>query len=184
MNYNIRGNVEITASIEDAVHAKLDKLERYFLEDFEATASVLIKTYDHGRQQKIEVTVPTKDFVLRAEDTSEDLYSSIDSVVEKLERQMRKHKTRINKKIREKAQTKALYQEQIIEQSVEGSEQDDEVTIVRTKQFDLKPMDAEEAILQMDLLGHNFFVFTDAGSQRTNIVYKRRDGKYGLIESN
>jgi putative sigma-54 modulation protein len=120
--------------------------------------------------------------VLRAEDRSDDMYASMDAVVDKLERQIRKHKTKINRKFRQEGSLKTLF--------VEGTSSDnaelenDEFEVVRTKRFTLKPMDVEEAILQMNMVGHNFFVFSNIDTRTVNVVYKRNDGKYGLIEQN
>ncbi|MNL61609.1 putative sigma-54 modulation protein [compost metagenome] len=121
---------------------------------------------------------------LRAEDRSDDMYASIDAVVDKLERQIRKHKTKLNRKFRQEGSLKTLF--------VEGSpsavaveEQDyDDLEVVRNKRFTLKPMDVEEAILQMNMVGHNFFVFSNIDTSEVSVVYKRNDGKYGLIEQN
>jgi putative sigma-54 modulation protein len=130
----------------------------------------------------VEVTIPLTGVVLRAEDRSDDMYASMDAVVDKLERQIRKHKTKINRKFRQEGSLKTLF--------VEGTSSDntelenDEFEVVRTKRFTLKPMDVEEAILQMNMVGHNFFVFSNIDTRTVNVVYKRNDGKYGLIEQN
>ena len=140
----------------------------------------------NDKQTKVEVTIPMKNLTLRAEERHDDLYAAIDLIVDKLERQIRKYKTRVNRKFREREGVAAFFasvnKSKADDTTIE--EDDDEFSVVRTKRFDLKPMDEEEAILQMNMLGHNFFVFTDAESEDTNIVYKRRDGKYGLIETN
>lgn len=119
--------------------------------------------------------------LLRAEEDHMDMYAAIDLISDKLERQIRKHKTKVNRKHREKGNLNELFGSYESTPNVEEEEQ--ELEIVRQKRFNLKPMDSEEAILQMDLLGHNFFVYTDAETNNTNIVYKRKDGKYGLIEA-
>ena len=120
--------------------------------------------------------------VLRAEEVHEDMYAAIDLITDKLERQIRKHKTKVNRKFREREGVGVYFASTTPNNN--GNANDEEFEVVRTKQFDLKPMDQEEAILQMNLLGHDFFVYTDAESNNTNIVYKRKDGKYGLIETN
>ncbi|MDQ0214906.1 ribosomal subunit interface protein [Oikeobacillus pervagus] len=181
MNYNIRGeNIVVTPAIREYVEKKIGKLERYFNETPNANVHVNLKVYT-DKTSKVEVTIPLPNLVLRAEERHEDMYAGIDLIVDKLERQIRKHKTKVNRKFREQGSTKELFA------TVNGAaaeEEETELPVVRTKQFDLKPMDSEEAILQMNLLGHNFFIYTDADSNNTNIVYKRKDGKYGLIETN
>lgn len=178
--YNVRGeNIEVTEAIRSYVEKKVGKLERYFSEAPDATAHVNLKVYTE-KTAKVEVTIPLPYLVLRAEETSPDLYASIDLVVDKLERQIRKFKTKINRKSRETAipeMTAPLF--------VNGSEEEtgSELEIVRTKRLSLKPMDSEEAVLQMNMLGHNFFIFEDGETNATSIVYRRKDGKYGLIET-
>ena len=187
LNFNIRGeNIEVTPAIRDHVENKVRKLERYFNDGANATANVNLKVYN-DRETKVEVTIPMKNLTLRAEERHNDLYAAIDLIVDKLERQIRKYKTRVNRKFREREGVAAFFAS--VNKSKAGeattpTEDEEEFSVVRTKRFDLKPMDEEEAILQMNMLGHSFFVFTDAGSDETNIVYKRRDGKYGLIETN
>ena len=127
------------------------------------------------------MTIPLPYLVLRAEETSPDLYASIDLVVDKLERQIRKYKTKINRKSRE---TALEVPTPIFESAAADTTTEPDLEIVRTKRLSLKPMDSEEAVLQMNMLGHNFFIFEDAETNGTSIVYKRKDGKYGLIETN
>lgn len=186
LDFNIRGeNLEVTPAIREYVEKKVQKLERYFTEGANATAHVNLKVYN-DRQTKVEITIPMKNLTLRAEERHDDMYAAIDLIVDKLERQIRKYKTRVNRKFREREGVAAFLQSVEKEKNVQEEATNDEAEfqIVRTKQFDLKPMDQEEAILQMNMLGHNFFIFTDAESDGTQIVYKRRDGKYGLIETN
>lgn len=185
LNFNIRGeNIEVTPAIREHVEKKVQKLERYFTEGADATANVNLKVYN-DRQTKVEVTIPMKNLTLRAEERHEDMYAAIDLIVDKLERQIRKYKTRVNRKFREREGIANFFNSisKNDEQNVQA-EDEQEFSVVRTKQFDLKPMDQEEAILQMNMLGHNFFIFTDAESDGTHIVYKRKDGRYGLIETN
>ncbi|OLN24016.1 ribosomal subunit interface protein [Domibacillus antri] len=183
MNYNIRGeNIEVTPAIREYVEKKISKLERYFTETPNANVHVNLKVYN-DKNAKVEVTIPMKNLVLRAEERNQDLYAAVDLITDKLERQIRKHKTKVNRKFREKGEPQDYFAVQSDNIAVE-EEQEDDLQVVRTKQFDLKPMDAEEAVLQMNLLGHSFFIFTDAETDGTNIVYKRSDGKYGLIETN
>ncbi|PWU69283.1 MULTISPECIES: ribosome hibernation-promoting factor, HPF/YfiA family [Gracilibacillus] len=184
MKYNIRGeNVEVTGAIKEYVERKIGKLERYF--DSTPTSDVNVNISVYNEEQQIEVTIPMTNLLLRAEEQHMDLYAAIDLVVDKLERQIRKHKTKVNRKFRQQGAPKHVFAE-LEKEAVLTKEQDefddDEIEIVRTKRFDLKPMDSEEAVLQMDMLGHAFFVFENAITGNTNVVYKRRDGRYGLIE--
>lgn len=183
INFNIRGeNIEVTPAIRDYVESKIEKIERYFSNGVNANANVNLKVYN-DKQTKVEVTIPLKNVTLRAEERHVDMYAAIDLIVDKLERQIRKHKTKVNRKFREREGTGVYFANEVVN-GQNASNEEEEFPVVRTKQFDLKPMDSEEAILQMNLLGHDFYIFTDAESNGTNIVYKRRDGKYGLIETN
>jgi putative sigma-54 modulation protein len=183
MNYNIRGeNIEVTPALREYVEKKISKLERYFTETPNANVHVNLKSYS-DRSAKVEVTIPMKNLLLRAEEIHDDMYAAIDLIADKLERQIRKHKTKVNRKFREKGNMNALFTTLVEEPEAPAVEEENELEIVRKKSFDLKPMDSEEAILQMNLLGHNFFVFINAETNRTNVVYKRKDGRYGLIET-
>lgn len=184
MNYNIRGeNIEVTEALRNYVMKKISKLERYF--DTPPTSDVHVRLSVYNNEQKIEVTIPMTNLLLRAEERHNDLYAAIDLVVDKLERQIRKYKTRVNRKFRQEGSPKHIFAEMEKEaRNAREEETDDGVEIVRTKRFDLKPMDSEEAVLQMNMLDHAFFVFTNATSGDTNVVYRRKDGKYGLIEPN
>ncbi|HYK74759.1 MAG TPA: ribosome-associated translation inhibitor RaiA [Pseudoneobacillus sp.] len=181
MNYAIRGeNIEVTPAIREYVEKKISKLDRYFTETPEANVHVNLKVYQ-DKKAKVEVTIPLPHLVLRAEESNDDMYAGIDLISDKLERQIRKHKTKVNRKFREKGNIPAYF---AVNESPEAQQvEEDDLELVRTKSFDLKPMDSEEAILQMNMLGHNFYVFTNADSNRTNVVYKRKDGRYGLIEA-
>ncbi|OJG26192.1 ribosomal subunit interface protein [Enterococcus moraviensis] len=179
--YNVRGeNIEVTEAIRDYVEKKVGKLERYFSDSPEATVHVNLKVYTE-KTAKVEVTIPLPYLVLRAEETSPDLYASVDLVVDKLERQIRKFKTKINRKSRETGMNTA--KAAIFLNGEETPDETPELDIVRTKRLSLKPMDSEEAVLQMNMLGHNFFIFEDSETNGTSIVYRRKDGKYGLIET-
>ncbi|GAA5415630.1 ribosome hibernation promotion factor [Paraliobacillus ryukyuensis] len=182
MKYNIRGeNVEVTGAIKEYIEKKIGKLERYF--DTTPTSDVNVNLSVYNDEQQIEVTIPMTNLLLRAEEQHTDLYASIDLVVNKLERQIRKYKTKVNRKTRQQGAPKHIFAEMEKEATVENQQDEsDDIEIVRTKRFNLKPMDSEEAVLQMDMLGHAFYVFTNAESGDTNVVYRRRDGKYGLIE--
>ena len=183
MNYNIRGeNIEVTPAIREYVEKKVSKLERYFGETPEANVNVNLKFYQ-DKTSKVEVTIPMPHLVLRAEEQNVDMYGAIDLITDKLERQIRKHKTKVNRKFREKENFTAMFSSFESAEANEFEEDDQDLEVVRTKSFDLKPMDSEEAILQMNMLGHNFYVFTNADTNQTNVVYKRRDGRYGLIEA-
>ncbi|WP_261131825.1 ribosome hibernation-promoting factor, HPF/YfiA family [Bacillus sp. Marseille-Q3570] len=186
MNFNIRGdNIEVTPALRNYSEKKVSKLERYF--DGTPNSDVYINLKVFNNEQLVEVTIPMPGLLLRAEESHDDMYAAIDLVVEKLERQIRKHKTKVNRKFRQGGAIKfafangngnaALTTTTLLEEE----EDEDEFPVVRNKRFDLKPMDTQEAILQMDMLGHNFFVFSHAESGETNVVYKRKDGKYGLI---
>ena len=177
LKFNIRGeNVEVTDAIRDYVVKRISKLQKFFEDSVEATAHVNLKGYPN-RTYKVEVTIPLPYLTLRAEETSNDMYGSVDLVTDKLERQIRKYKTKVNRKSREKG----LKNLEFVPSDDDSAS--DELKIVRTKQVSLKPMDPEEAVLQMDMLGHDFFVFQDAETNGTSIVYRRRDGRYGLIEA-
>jgi len=179
---HVRGeNIEVTPALREYVEKKMAKLERYFDEGVEAKANVNLKYYN-DQESKIEVTIPMPQLVLRAEEHHADMYAAIDLVMDKLERQIRKHKTKVNRKLREQQADAKLFVTPTNGEAADKKESEEDIQVVRTKSFDLKPMDSEEAILQMDMLGHNFFVFTNAETNRTNVVYRRKDGKYGLIE--
>ncbi|HLQ72714.1 MAG TPA: ribosome-associated translation inhibitor RaiA [Bacillota bacterium] len=181
MNYNIRGeNIEVTEAIRDHVIKKISKLERYF--DTKPTSDVHVKLSVYNNEQTVEVTIPMTGLLLRGEEHHNDLYAAIDLVVAKLERQIRKYKTKVNRKFRQEGSAKHIFAELEQEAREVQETSDDEIEIVRTKRFNLKPMDSEEAVLQMDMLDHAFFVFTNAESGDTNVVYRRKDGRYGLIE--
>ena len=188
IRFEIHGdNLTITDAIRNYIEDKIGKLERYFNNVPNAVAHVKVKTYSNSTT-KIEVTIPLKDVTLRAEEGHDDLYAGIDLITNKLERQVRKYKTRVNRKYRDRGDQDifvAEVQEAQPEEDSGAEEQlnDSDIEIIRSKQFSLKPMDSEEAVLQMNLLGHDFFIFTDRETDGTSIVYRRKDGKYGLIET-
>src|SRR5699024_8080293 len=179
MKFNIRGeNIEVTGAIREYVEKKISKLERYF--DSAPTSDVHVNLSVYNDEQRIEVTIPMTNLLLRAEVQHIDLYAATDLVVDKLERQIRKYKTKINRKSRQGGSAKHVFAEMEREATNNHVAEDtDYFQIVRTKRFNLKPMDSEEAILQMDMLGHSFFVFTNDVSGETNVVYRRKDGRYG-----
>ncbi len=174
MKYNIRGDkMIITDAIKDYAETKLGKLEKYFKDD-DITANVLAKV--RGKSQIVEVTIPTSKFILRSEEENEDLYAAIDLVSDKLERQIRKNKTRLNRNIKDSV--KEFNFDFDIKDEEESKEK-----IVKRKNIEMKPMDEEEAILEMELLGHSFFVYKDMDTDKICVLYKRKDGDYGLIET-
>lgn len=172
--YHVRGeNIAITDAIRDYAEAKLSKLEKYFSEDDTVTVHVTAKVYPNKRA-KAEVTIPHKHFTLRAEETSDDWYGSLDLVVDKLERQIRKHKTKVQN--RNKVRVEASFNEpEVI---------DDAEVFARIKSLDVQAMTAQDAIIQMELLGHDFFAFMDVDTARVNVVYRRKDGTDGLLKLN
>lgn len=176
MIYNIRGDkILVTDSIKEYITEKLDKLNKYFDKPEEITANILVKV--KGFEQTIEVTIPTTNFTIRNEESAEDLYAAIDLVSDKIERQIRKNKTRINKIEKDAAKKLNL-------SFIENVDEDEEDTIiVRRKTLSTKPMDEEEAMLQMEMLGHDFFVYKDRDTKRICIIYKRKDNNYGIIET-
>ncbi|CAM2935394.1 ribosome-associated translation inhibitor RaiA [Paenibacillus sediminis] len=181
MNFSIRGQqIDVTDALRDYVDKKLSRLEKYFtappISEGNVTLSVVRGLHT------VEVTIPLPGIMLRAEDRSDDMYASIDAVVDKLERQIRKHKTKLNRKFRKDSSQKTIFVDHAGGSSSVAVDEDDDLEVVRTKRFLLKPMDVEEAILQMNMVGHNFFVFSNIDTREVNVVYKRSDGKYGLIE--
>jgi len=172
MNFIISGrNIEVTSGLKAAIQDKLGKLERYFTPE----TDIIVTLGVEKDRQKIEVTIPVKGNIIRSEQVSNDMYVSIDLVEEVIERQLRKYKN----KIVDKHQDGRNLQKTFIEK--EGLD-DEEVKIVRTKNFGIKPMYPEDACVQMELLGHNFFVFNNAETEEVNVVYKRKGNTYGLIE--
>lgn len=176
MIYNVRGDkILVTKAIKEYIADKLDRLNKYFDKPDEITANILVKV--KGFEQTIEVTIPTPNFTIRNEESAEDLYAAIDLVSDKIERQIRKNKTKINK-IEKDTARKLNFSFADME-----DEEEEEKTIVRRKSLSTKPMDEEEAILQMEMLGHDFFVYKDRDTKNVCILYKRKDNNYGLIET-
>ena len=174
MKISVRGkNIEITEAIESKISDKLSKLDKYFIVSDNVEAKVLCRVYPYG--QKLEVTIPTEYVLLRAEVVDSDLYTAMDLVVDKLEGQIRKYKTRLSRKSKDNKLAFNL-------SSIEDVETDDDV-LVKVKSITPKPMDMEEAIMQMELIGHSFFVYRESESESISIVYRRNDGDYGLIET-
>ena len=172
MKFIISGkNIDVTPGLRTAVEDKLGKLEKYFTADTEVHVTLGVEK----DRQKIEVTIPVKGNIIRSEQTSNDMYVSIDLVEEIIERQLKKYKN----KIIDKKQTAGNFRQEFIEKD---NVDDEEIQIVRTKKFDIKPMYPEDACIQMELLGHNFFVFCNAETDQVNVVYKRKGNTYGIME--
>ena len=172
MNLVISGkNIDITDGLRSAVEEKIGKLERYFVDSTE----VHVTLSTEKNRQKIEVTIPMKGSIIRAEETSTDMYVSIDLVEEVIERQLRKYKNKLIHKEQNVAQLSKAFVD-------EDAYDEEDIAIIRSKKFAMKPMDPEEACVQMELLGHNFFVFRNSETEEVNVVYKRKGNTYGLIE--
>lgn len=172
MRITITGrNLDITPGLREAVEDKLGKLEKYFTPDTDVIVTLSVEK----ERQKIEVTIPVKGNIIRSEQVSNDMYVSIDLVEEVIERQLKKYKN----KIIDAKQGSSHFQPEFIEKD---TPEDDEIRIIRTKRFGMKPMYPEDACVQMELLGHNFFVFQNAETEEVNVVYKRKGNTYGLIE--
>lgn len=172
MKFTISGkNIEVTDGLKSAIRDKLGKLERYFTPDTEIIVTLSVEK----ERQKIEVTIPVKGNIIRSEQVSNDMYVSIDLVEEIIERQLKKYKTKIVDKHQEAGSFSKMYMDN-------DYMDEEEVKIVRTKKFDIKPMYPEDACVQMELLGHGFFVFINAETDQVNVVYRRKGDTYGLIE--
>ena len=173
MKYVIRGEkVEITEAIKNYIMEKIGKLDKYFQTPDEIKANVLVRI--RGKEQIVEVTIPIKKIVLRCEERDEDLYKAIDLASDKLERQLRKNKTKMMKQ--KKDVTKEMRFEEL--EPIETKEE-----IVKRKKVEMKPMNEEEAMMQMDLVDHDFFVYKDIDTKSVNVIYKRKDGTFGIIET-
>lgn len=186
MNLSVRGQqIDVTEALKDYVDKKLRRLEKYFDAPLASEGYVTLSVV--RGLHTVEVTIPLPGMMLRAEDRSDDMYASIDAVVDKLERQIRKHKTKLNRKLRQEGSLKTLLADEAAvagaaPSGLQTEEDHDDFEVVRIKRFTFKPMNVEEAILQMNMVGHNFFVFSNVDTQEVSVVYKRNDGKYGLIE--
>ena len=172
MKFIILGkNIEVTPGLKTAVEDKIGKLEKYFTPETEVHVTLSVEK----DRQKIEVTIPMKGNIIRSEQVSNDMYVSIDLVEEIIERQLKKYKT----KLTDKQQSAGYFKQEYLDNDYMD---DEDVKIIRSKKFDIKPMYPEDACVQMELLGHNFFVFCNAETDQVNVVYKRKGGTYGLIE--
>ena len=172
MKFNIIGkNINVTEGLRSAVEDKIGKLEKYFTPDTEVHVTLSVEK----ERQKIEVTIPVKGNIIRSEQVSNDMYVSIDLVEEIIERQLKKYKT----KLTDRYQGGGSFKKEFLENDYMD---DEEIKIVRSKKFDMKPMYPEDACVQMELLGHSFFMFINAESEQVAVVYKRKGNTYGLIE--
>ena len=189
MELQVRGqNIAVTDAIHAYIEQKFSRIEKHFTRPEDLRVRVLLKVYPN-KTQRIEVTIDTPRYVLRVDERQENLYAAVDLAVDKLERQIRKNKTRINKQFRNGKGIKGMPQDLDLtadflqmydeEPEQEVSNRDD---VVRVKQVELRPMDVEEAMLQMDLIGHDFFLYTDIDVNKTCVLYRRKDGKYALLE--
>lgn len=173
MAITVRGkNIDITPALKDYVEKRVGKITKYFNAHGEIT---VILTVEKGRHI-VEVTFPVNGMLLRGEESTNDMYTSIDLVIEKLEKQIEKYKTKLSRKLRA-----GVFKGELLPVTTEEVETD-ELKVVKTKRFAIKPMNVEEAILQMNMINHDFFVFMNADSEEVNVIYRRRDGNYGLIE--
>ena len=181
MKFIISGkNIEVTPGLKSTVEQKLGKLERYFTPETEIIVTLSVEK----DRQKIEVTIPVKGNIIRSEQTSSDMYVSIDLVEEVIERQLRKYKNKLVARSQghpTASSSGSNFKQEFFEED-DTSVEDNEIRIVRTKRFGIKPMFPEDACIQMELLGHSFFVFSNAETDEVNVVYKRKDGSFGLIE--
>ena len=176
MKFNIRGkNVDVTPAIKSYIEEKIGRLDKYLESPSDVSASIVVKV--RGKEQIIEVTIPVNKIILRGEESHDDLYAAIDLVSDKIERQIRKNKTKLKKR-----KEKNNFVDFNYEFEVNKDEEKDE-KIVKRKSIEMKPMNEEEALLQMDLLGHEFFVFKNTDSECVSILYKRKDGNYGIIDT-
>lgn len=181
MKLQVRGqNIEVTDAIRGYIETKFSKLEKHFTNPEDLDVRVLLKVYPN-RVQRVEVTIHTHKYVLRVDERQENLYAAVDIAVDKLERQIRKNKTRINKHtklVNNSVETDFMQMYEEEPEQIVVNKND----IVRVKRIDVRPMDVEEAILQMDLLGHDFFLYTDMDVNKTCLLYRRKDGKFAILE--
>lgn len=178
--FTIRGkNIEVTPALRDYVEKKVGKVTKYFDNVGEITVLLTVSKDRHI----VEVTVPVQGILMRGQESTMDMYTSIDLVIEKIERQIHKYKTKLEKRFREGSMKTELMAQQGAGVAKKYADEDTEAVVIKTKRFVVKPMDVQEAIMQMNLLNHDFFVYRDAKTEDVNVVYKRKDGKYGLIES-
>ena len=166
--------IKVTDAMKDYINEKLEKLDKYLENSDNVRANVIVKVKNH--EQTVEITIPLKSFILRSEETNEDFYASVDKTIDKLERQIRKNKTKLLAR-----QSKQSFDFNFA--VFDEVEEKEEKKIVKRKSVEVKPMSEEEAIIQMELLGHEFFMFKDADTDNFAVVYKRKDEHYGITES-
>ena len=178
MEIIIRGDkIKITDAMSDYINDKLGKLDKYLENSDAVRANVIVKVKNH--EQRVEITIPLKTFILRSEETQDDFYAAVDKTIDKLERQIRKNKTKLESQAKKSREVKGF----AIESIEDIEEEEVETVIVKRKKVDVKPMSEEEAVLQMELLGHDFYLFKDADTMKPTLVYKRKDNQYGIIET-
>ena len=178
MKISVRGDkIKVTEAMNNYVVEKLKKIDKYLDNPEEVNASVVVRVEKQG--QKVEFTIPLKNFMLRAEETQEDIYAAVDTIIDKIERQIRKNKTKLESQAKKSREVKAF----VFDEIKEVEEEVEETKIVKRKKVDVKPMSEEEAVLQMELLGHDFYLFKDADTMKPTLVYKRKDNQYGIIET-
>lgn len=170
-------NTQVTEPLKEYVDKRFSKLEKYFTGEMQGTVTLVVEKDKH----RAEATIPVNRYLLRAEESSNDMYASIDGIVDKLERQIHKYKTRVNRKSKAKSFAD-LPPAAPVEAAPVADAEEELAKPIKVKRFTVKPMDEEEAILQMELIGHDFFVFLNADTNEVNVVYKRHDNSYGLIE--
>ena len=173
MEFIIRGDkIKVTDSMKNYIEEKLWKLEKYLKDGDSVRANVVVKV--RNKNQIVEITIPLKTIILRSEESQDDFYKAVDKTIDKLERQLRKNKTRLSKHNKSNKEFMIIDEEESIEE---------DESIVKRKTIEVKPMNEEEAILQMELLGHQFYMYKDSDTNKVAVVYKRKDGGYGIIES-
>ena len=178
MKISVRGDkIKVTEAMNNYVVEKLKKIDKYLDDPEMVSANVVVRVEKQG--QKVEITIPLKNFMLRAEETQEDIYAAVDTIVDKIERQIRKNKTKLESQAKKSREVKGF----AIESIEDIEEEEVETVIVKRKKVDVKPMSEEEAVLQMELLGHDFYLFKDADTMKPTLVYKRKDNQYGIIET-
>ncbi len=168
--------VKVTKAMSDYIEEKLQRLDKYLENSENVRTSVIVKVKNH--EQRVEITIPLKSFILRSEETKDDFYAAVDKTIDKLERQVRKNKTRLMSK-----KVKQSYDFNFDSIVLDKDEEKEDKKIVKRKTIEVKPMNEEEAILQMELLGHQFYMYKDSETNKPAVVYKRNDSNYGIIES-
>jgi len=178
MKISVRGDkIKVTEAMNNYIVEKLTKIDKYLDNPEEVKATVVVRVEKQG--QKVEITIPLKNFMLRAEEVQEDIYTAVDAIIDKIERRIRKNKTKLESQAKKSREIKGFAFAEI----EDIKEEEEETKIVKRKKVDVKPMSEEEAVLQMELLGHDFYLFKDADTMKPTLVYKRKDNQYGIIET-